>query len=434
MKPSSVTIRSYQVGFGDCFLASFKYPTKGERHVLIDFGSTSLPAHAPKTRMLDVANDIAKRSGGELTAVIATHRHKDHVSGFQRTKNGKGAGDIIAALKPKLVIQPWTEDPKIATTAKAPSGNSSAKKKNAFNHAMSLGAMQSVAGQILAEAKRVRGLSPRLREELNFIGEDNIGNADAVRNLMTMGKNEYLYAGKSSGLAKLLPGVNVDVLGPPTIEQSQSARPITRQTSKDKDEFWLLQAAASEFADEKGKSQPVFANYVRKRSDSEFPQEARWLIYHAKQLRGEQMLRIVRILDKAMNNTSLILLFRIGSKSLLFPGDAQIENWSYSLSQAATPKLLKAVDLYKVGHHGSLNATPKSLWKLFEKKSTDATDTKRLKSIMSTMAGKHGNLTSNTEVPRRTLTAELKRQSELFSTEQLSGTKFFHDTELRFKP
>ena len=45
-QPTSVTIRSYQVGFGDCFLVSFNYGEDGKaerRHVLIDFGSTGLP-------------------------------------------------------------------------------------------------------------------------------------------------------------------------------------------------------------------------------------------------------------------------------------------------------------------------------------------------------------------------------------------------------
>jgi len=37
--PKSLTIRTYQVGFGDCFLLSFEYPTE-KKHVLIDFGST----------------------------------------------------------------------------------------------------------------------------------------------------------------------------------------------------------------------------------------------------------------------------------------------------------------------------------------------------------------------------------------------------------
>ena len=71
-----------------------------------------------------------------------------------------------------------------------------------------------------------------------------------------------------------------------------------------------------------------------------------------------------------MNNTSLILLFEVNGKKLLFPGDAQLENWSYAVKDAddadATRALLADVDVYKVGHHGSLNATPKKLlWEAF---------------------------------------------------------------------
>lgn len=39
--PKKVKIRTYNVGFGDCFLLSFDYGGS-ERHVLIDFGSTGL--------------------------------------------------------------------------------------------------------------------------------------------------------------------------------------------------------------------------------------------------------------------------------------------------------------------------------------------------------------------------------------------------------
>ena len=48
-------------------------------------------------------------------------------------------------------------------------------------------------------------------------------------------------------------------------------------------------------------------------------------------MRADEMLAIVRTLDDVLNNTSLILLFEVGDKRLLFPGDAQIENWSYAL-------------------------------------------------------------------------------------------------------
>ena len=38
-QPAKVTIRMFNVGFGDCFLLTFHYPAR-DRHVLIDFGST----------------------------------------------------------------------------------------------------------------------------------------------------------------------------------------------------------------------------------------------------------------------------------------------------------------------------------------------------------------------------------------------------------
>ena len=88
-------------------------------------------------------------------------------------------------------------------------------------------------------------------------------------------------------------------------------------------------------------------------------------------MRGEQLLQIVRMLDQQMNNTSVILIFQVRKKLLLFPGDAQIENWEYALVRRSTKALLRNVDLYKVGHHGSRNATPKTLW------NTSRTDRKK---------------------------------------------------------
>ncbi len=87
--PKSVEIRGYQVGFGDCFLLSFVYSDTDKRHVLIDFGTMELPTRGTPRKaakasehMPQVASHIAKVCGGSLTAVIATHRHADHISGF----------------------------------------------------------------------------------------------------------------------------------------------------------------------------------------------------------------------------------------------------------------------------------------------------------------------------------------------------------------
>ena len=52
--------------------------------------------------------------------MVATHRHKDHISGFETKKGGKGTGDVIRSLRPSLVVQPWTEDPDLDPRATGP--------------------------------------------------------------------------------------------------------------------------------------------------------------------------------------------------------------------------------------------------------------------------------------------------------------------------
>jgi hypothetical protein len=423
-----VSIRTYQVGFGDCFLFSVSYSDASERHLLFDFGSMVLPEGAPK-RMTDVAKDIAKRSGGKLTAVIATHRHKDHISGFNPGKTGRGTGAIIAGLKPDLVVQPWTENPDlpIDATGPAPAAMTSNVRRAAMT-TMALHAMHAVAHGVVEESKRSRHFSSLLKRQLRFIGEDNIKNAEAVRNLMGMAPNEYVHFGVRSGLEKLLPGVKVHVLGPPTVDQSAD---VKKQNPRNAAEFWHLQALGLAVVEPRvsGDGGALFPDYVMARPPN-FPIEARWLVKQARKIRGEQLLQLVRKLDDAMNNTSVILLLEIGDKGFLFPGDAQWENWAYALSKPDICALLAKVNVYKVGHHGSLNATPKTLWRMFENRSQIA-DGARLISLMSTLGGHHGHAAQDghgTEVPRESLVKELRRDTDLVNTAAFAPKIWFEDT------
>ncbi|HEU4768276.1 MAG TPA: hypothetical protein VFS77_12915 [Pyrinomonadaceae bacterium] len=413
-KPKSLTIRSYQVGFGDCYLLTFRYDGKNkDRHVLIDFGSTGQPKGAGENLMLRVAQDIKQQCNGKLHAVVATHRHKDHISGFATNKKGTASGDVIASCKPDVVLQPWTEHPDARVNA------TQAPTLMTPNHAFvgALHNMHAISAAVLEEAhSRKRMLSPVLFRELTFLGDDNLSNESAVKNLMGMGKkNYYLNYGSKSGLERVLPGVKTTVLGPPTLKQSSE---IKIQRSRDEDEFWMFQALANQFV-----LKPEARIFRRARTYSTLaaPPFTRWFIKRMRSIRGEQLLGIVRALDKVMNNTSLILLFEVNGKKLLFPGDAQIENWSYALSKPAVRRLLSKVNVYKVGHHGSRNATPKTLWAGFKNRSTKKTDKGRLKSLMSTMPNKHGKAQSNTEVPRRTLVEALETESELYTTQEIKG-------------
>src|SRR5213076_1106827 len=64
-------------------------------------------------------------------------------------------------------------------------------------------------------------------------------------------------------------------------------------------------------------------------------------------------------LDQARNNTSIVALFTYRGQHLLFTGDAQYGNWQSWLQRPDAAAILGSVSFFKVGHHGSLNATPK---------------------------------------------------------------------------
>ena len=419
--PASIEIRAYQVGFGDCCLVSFVYSPSNRRHVLIDFGTTGLPkrgrtALKPSQHMARVALDIQKICNGQLTAVVATHRHRDHISGFATDNSNGGSGKIIAACKPKLVLQPWTEDPNAARNAKTATKDTNRSPKTFI---ASLNSMHRLAEHIWSVARRPPpSMSVAAAKQLQFLGMDNIKNKSAIENLIAMGqargaKAVFARHGDNSGLQALLPGVKVHVLGPPDLSQTDKIR---KMRSSNPDQFWQLVGGAKALGHMQVADVAESGNGARRKP----PAEARWFIDRLAQMTADQILQIVRPLDDQMNNTSLILLLEVGKKKLLFPGDAQIENWSYALQDAPgcvkTIELLKGVDLYKVGHHGSRNATPKSLWNNFAKRGSG-----RMQSVLSTMPGKHGTASKKTEVPRRTLLDALESETQLLNTDDFKS-------------
>jgi hypothetical protein len=342
--------------------------------------------------------------------VVATHRHQDHIKGFGLAKAGK----IIRKLEPDVVVQPWTEDPDIPIDASAPV---SRRRRNLAN--MNLAAERLFDEGQFGKIEHLRQSAPQqfaesMFAELKFIGEDNIKNKKAVEALIEMGKAgkaKFVHAKEKLRVKNIIPGVDIDVLGPPTVEQYGE---ITSMRRWDDDEFWPLQAAAAQ-----GVENALDPFPDEKNEDESF--DTRWLAGRLRGIRLDALLRIVRALDREMNNTSLILLFKAQDKSFLFPGDAQIENWEFALRNEEVLNKLAKVDVYKVGHHGSTNATPQTLWKQFSRKGGKR-KRNRLTSILSTLEGKHHH------VPRESLLGELSRKSNLVWTETFERKQLFEET------
>lgn len=419
--PHRVHLFAYQVGFGDCFLLRFAYRNARDRHVLIDFGTVGLPTSAARAHLERIARDIAGRCEGRLDAVVATHRHADHIGGFATTAKGNGPGDVIRSLEPAVVLQPWTEQPDLAENAVAPTPGRQAERR-----AVAALADMNAFSQLLVDSFATigKGLPPALAGRIRFLGEDNVRNVSAVRNLATMGRRHvYAHHGARSGLERVLPGVKTHVLGPPTLAQSAA---ISRMRSRDLSEYWHLQLRRLAFDVDTPKDEASPFPLHDSVPGGKLPMHARWIAQRLRQARGEQLLQIVTALDNAMNNTSLILLFDVGGRKLLFPGDAQIENWQYALRDGKSLALLRDVHVYKVGHHGSLNATPKTLWQSFSNKG-GARKRGRLVTVLSTMSGKHGSESAGTEVPRATLVRALREHSQLHDTRRLAEGALFEE-------
>lgn len=86
-KERNITIRMYNVGFGDAFLVSIP-DGKLQRRVLFDCGSIEAAEGVKMETIVDriVRDATDPDSIARIEIVVATHRHKDHVSGFAQSQ------------------------------------------------------------------------------------------------------------------------------------------------------------------------------------------------------------------------------------------------------------------------------------------------------------------------------------------------------------
>lgn len=417
LKPSDISVRMYDVGFGDCFLITFRYSTlvkrneRAVRNMLVDFGSTKRPKPGPT--MHDIAQLIAEHTDGELDVVVATHRHKDHVSGFGIAETDP----IMTALTPKRVIRPWTDDPDIASDATAPT------ELDPFStqFVRTLGAREAWLREL---AKAPVGATTGIRRHTVDLAQDQLPNQSSIDRLddwSASGRGVYVKAGDTITLTEL-PGVTIDILGPPTLLQA----PGLANDAFTHSEFWATQSCAGILAGALADDRQLRGAYAALAAPDGYG-EARWILERLSNDRVSQLFNVVRTFDDALNNTSIIMLVTAGSRTLLFTGDAQIEDWSHSLGVMADNSkagralrtALADIDLYKVGHHGSRNATPKSLFQLWEPDSRRRTRAP-LVTMMSTLPGKHGKK-EETAVPKQALVDALTARSTLLRTDTLAA-------------
>ncbi len=341
----SVTVRMYKVGMGDAFLLMF--PEAGGRRpkVLVDCGYHRASVAPPpmKDVVARIIKDVTEADGvPRIDVVVATHRHMDHVYGFEN----KAWEDVEV----KEVWMPWTEHPKDKEAKKIRDQQS----------------LSSSKVHDTAKRKSLLSLTPAEREKMEkamLLTSNNLVNKKAMATLHVGFSDNVPFAlrrylpekeGGQTFKTNVLPGVSIHVLGP--------SRDLDTILTRDiEDEMYHLMRVSADSTDE---ARPPFrvewkltpAQFKAANSHLALTKRAMEDVVSA----GESNeFAAAAKLDWSVNNTSLMLMFEIGKHYLLFPGDAQWGNWGQALN-SDWRELLEKTTFYKVGHHGSHNATPVS--------------------------------------------------------------------------
>jgi beta-lactamase superfamily II metal-dependent hydrolase len=406
-----VTVRMYRIGHGDCFLLALPGNTKDKPvYVLIDCGYKPGSPKYINTTAKEVCAHIRDATGGFIDIAVITHEHQDHVNGITEANfEGIKIGEAWFA---------WTEDPKdedakelrrqfkdrLALLFKArnqlAADASSAERvgriddflafelggddendftiaavhgllgadgvENSQNkRAMKLFKDKAGAANVkylrphdkailLKDAKNVRvyPLGPprdrKLLHSLNPEGAESFPDAKGTNAFGTAPADRYFAAAIAS--------IGTDTFDPPFSARYRTAWRDMLLPGQD-DRFW-----ANFYG---GDNVEPYWPASPEHHDDEAPSNAGWRRIDKDWLYSTEQFALD--MNNDTNNGSLVLAFELAphGKVLLFAADAQRGNWrSWTKGvwqdgerTVTTKDLLARTVLYKVGHHGSHNAT-----------------------------------------------------------------------------
>lgn len=374
-----VRVRMYNVGFGDAFLMSIPDGEK-RRTVLVDCGSIAADGTPMKTVVTNIIKAVTTNGKARIDVVVATHRHRDHISGFAFPQwNDVEVGEVW---------MPWTEHPTepVATSIRE----------------RQLRLAESLTLRLTARLNARRASQTETEKLMRFqdLALNARRNDDAMRTLHHgfAGSPRRRFLPETEALATTLttdhlPGVIAHILGPSRNEE------IIRDVNPPKGESYLWMSA--------GTGQP---------GDAPEPFAEKWMIAEraltkalahlklsaadkaALESVGSDIIPDLAVaLDQAINGTSLFLVLQVRGKLFLFPGDAQWGTWDAVMSNPETAELVTRATFLKVGHHGSHNATPRRF--------VDALPKQDRVAMVSTR-----EMTKWPDIPRTPLLGELARK------------------------
>lgn len=361
MAATSVTIRMYTVGFGDSFLVTVASDGATWR-MLVDCGvhAHGRPEIGGRTREIgetvdtivsDLREGAPEGTPPHVDVIVATHRHADHVSGFAEDAWSQvDVGEVWVSF----VEDP--DDPDAVSLRTEQTASAAAIAKAARALAVSGRPGFDSPFRAVAEDFAVNAVfeGPNLAAMSRLLGGDGAGFANSPRRRFLPDRNPI-----RNRIATSVPGATISVLGP-----SRDPADLKRMNPPKKD-HWLA------YADDLDPAvidapRPLFAQpYIVDESDigtviSEGLREA------AEKSRLEflgsevdELLAAAAVLERSVNNTSVFFVLEVNGRHLLFVGDSQEGAWRHVLDDPDARGGLDHLVFYKIGHHGSHNATPR---------------------------------------------------------------------------
>jgi beta-lactamase superfamily II metal-dependent hydrolase len=381
----SIRVRMYNVGFGDCFLLTL--PDK--RTVLVDAGfhSQGKGEFGGNELVEKIVEDVKAISGeARIDVIIATHRHQDHIYAF----NSKQWDDVEVGE----VWLPWVED------RTNPQATSLWKKQRRF--ALQLAAAIPTFGLNAADQQQVEFMlwnagvdvpsAPVLAAEGGWSNagaldclHGGFARRDRTRPRLLPEKRTLPESFESPAL----PGVQVHVLGPP--RDPDLIEELDPESDGETYRALALRAANAAALNGGPPATAPFGEAWQVKDDAPGhclePNEIERMNDLAQ---SADAVFAAQKLDGMINSTSLVLVLQIGKARLLLPGDAEWGTWKRILDDSEARTLVRGATFFKVGHHGSHNATSKTL--------VEKVLPRKLPAMISTQQGA-GNYRNNIPLP-----------------------------------
>ena len=391
---NGVRVRMYRQGHGDCFLLTMRGQDGDAFHVLIDCGFK--PGSEITSKVEDVIKDIVEATGGHIDILVVTHEHQDHVNLFTAKLDDQ---PLFDAIDVEQLWLGWTANPKDELADKVRKG-----------HDEAVGMLRKARKRLGAQLDKA-GLSAGIDEMLALegfgaAGKTGISKATTERSVAAAmryltakvpdeKKRKYFLPHEAIDVAGV-PGLRVISLGPPRsrseLNKDEPKAAGERDRVYDKGHGLsfgfsfglggLLPASETDSDEDAGEDYMPFAAGHSLRGKGKDPNARFFEFLYGKDDRHPLGWRRIerdwlfaldwfaRKINVEVNNSSLVLALELTAsrKVLLFAGDAQYGNWLSwddrpikldDGSSTTVQELLGRTVLYKVGHHGSHNATLK---------------------------------------------------------------------------